>query len=101
MRGYNLKSIYLILLAMGLVRSKRQFSREWLLRGWSYLREFDQRDRDEVRVPAKTVAVLRARLRAVARLTPGGVRTDLEQVIAVIDRDTHVADLLSYGRNRQ
>ena len=99
MRGFNLKCLYRDLLAMGLVRSKSQFSREYLLRGWSYLREFECRDRDEVRVPARTVAALRARLRAVALLTPGGIRAELEQVIAGIDRDTRVTDLLGYQRN--
>lgn len=99
MLGFKLIALYYGMSDMGLVRSKRQFSREYLLRGWSYLREFECRDRDAVRVPEKTVAALRARLRAIAHHTSGSVRAELEQLITAIDRDTRVADLLGYQRN--
>ncbi|WP_210246557.1 MULTISPECIES: hypothetical protein, partial [unclassified Methylobacterium] len=56
------------------------------------------RDRDDVRVPAKTVMTLRARLDAVSRLTPPRIRCRLDEVIAAIDRDTRIADLLGYRR---
>ena len=98
MHGQNLKTVYSNLSLMGLLRSKRQFSRDFLGRGWTYLRDFEQRDRDDVRVPAKTVTALRARLHAVARLVPPGVRCRLDEVIAAIDRDTRIADLLGYRR---
>lgn len=96
MLGFKLIKIYYNMSDMGLVRSKRHFSREYLLRGWSYLREFECRDRHSVRVPEKTVAALRARLRAIAHYTSGSVRLELEQLIAAINRDTRVADLLGY-----
>ena len=98
MRGHNLEIIYAKLSALGLVRSKRHFSRDFLGRGWSYLRDFEQRDRSDVRVPLRTVSTLRARLHAVARLVPPGIRSRLDEVVAAIDRDTRIADLLGYQR---
>ncbi|WP_238178649.1 hypothetical protein, partial [Methylobacterium dankookense] len=80
MLGFNLIQTYAILQTMGVVRSKRQFSREWLKRGWSYLRDIEQRDRGDIRIPAKTVLALRARVSAVARLTPPQLRSELATV---------------------
>jgi len=100
MRGYNLRMIYNTLQAMGLVRSKRQYSRDYLGRGWSYLREFEQRDRDDVRVSATTITTLQIRLRAVARYVPPTIAAEINQVIAAIERDSRIADMLGYrGRS--
>ena len=99
MRGYRLRKVYNALSTMGLVRNKRQFSREFLGRGWSYLRDVEQRDRDDVRIPPKTIMVLQTRLRAVARFVSPQIATEIEQVIATIERDSQIADLLGYRRS--
>jgi hypothetical protein len=98
MRGYNLKKIYSTLRAIGLIRSKRQFSRDWLNRGWSYLRDIETRHRDDLQVAPKTVAILRARVSAVARLTPPRLRSELEAVVASIDSAMQTVRMLGYGR---
>lgn len=98
MLGSNLKSTYTVLVELGLVRSKRQFSRDYLARGWSYLREYEQRDRDAVAVSESTVLVLRTRLNMVARLVPPGIAAEIGEVIKTIDRDAHVARVLGLRR---
>lgn len=98
MLGCNLKRTYETLVKMGLVRSKRQFSRDYLARGWSYLREYEQRNRDEVVVSKSTVLALRTRLNIVIRLVPPGIAAEIDQVIRAIDRDAHVTTLLGLRR---
>jgi hypothetical protein len=96
MLGYRLKNTYIKMLELGLTRSKRDFATRWLGRGKTYLRDFEYREgRDAVRVPPKTVARLRTRLRALADRMPAGVRADIEVVIHGIDQGTVVADLLA------
>ena len=101
MLGRCLGIIYLSLREMGLVRSKRAFSRTYLSRGWSYMRDLEHRGRQDAKVPAATIRALRGRLKAVARLLPPSLKVEVERVIAVIDRDAEIADLLDYGRGRR
>jgi hypothetical protein len=91
----NLTNSYKMMFNLGLVRSKRDYSRRWLGRGQTYLRDFELRDRDFVRVPPITVTRLRTRLRAVADRVPKGLRTEIEAVIDAIDQGVAVANLLS------
>ncbi|MXQ10951.1 DUF6626 family protein [Microvirga makkahensis] len=95
MLARNLMNAYKMMRALGLVRSKRDYSRRWLGRGQTYLRDYELRGRDFVQVPAATVTRLRSRLRAVADRVPAGIRTEIEAVIATIDQGTAVADLLA------
>lgn len=95
MLARNLMNAYQMMLGLGLVRSKRDYSRRWLGRGPTYLRDYELRGRDFVPVPAVTVARLRTRLRAVADRVPPGIRMEIEAVIATIDQGTAVAVLLA------
>lgn len=98
MLAYNITAVYADLLRIGLVRNKRQFSSDFLARGKTYLRDLERADRDRaaVRIPDKTITVLRARLRAVERLASRSVQAEIARVLANIDRDTRVADVLGY-----
>jgi hypothetical protein len=96
MLGYRLTITYLMMLELGLTRSKRDFARRWLKRGKTYLRDFEIRQgRDGVRVSTLTVTTLRTQLRAVADRMPRGIRVEIEGIIASIDQSTAIADLLS------
>ena len=96
MLGLYLRDVFLSLSELGLVRSKRQFSRQFLGHGWSYLRDIEQRDRDEFRVPPETVCLLRARLQALTGFLPTGIAGEIERIVARIDQHTDVADMLGY-----
>lgn len=95
MLARNLTYAYQMMFNLGLVRSKRDYSRRWLGRGQTYLRDFELRSRGFVKVPTSTVTRLRTRLRAVADRVPAGIRMEIEAVIDTIDQGTAVADLLS------
>ncbi len=96
MLGFYLTDVFSSLSDLGLVRSKRHFSRQFLGHGWSYLRDIEQRDRDEFRVPPATVYLLRARLQALTSFLPAGIAGEVEHVVAKIDQHTGVADMLGY-----
>jgi hypothetical protein len=96
MTGRGLLNTYISLRDIGITRNKRDFAIRLLGRGKTFVRDFEHREgRDAVRVPPKTVARLRTRLRALADRMPSGIRADIEGVIHGIDRDVAVADLLS------
>jgi hypothetical protein len=96
MTGSGLLNTYVKLREIGITRNKRDFAIRLLGRGKTFVRDFEHREgRDAVRVPLKTVARLRTRLRALADRMPSGIRADIESVIHGIDRDVAVADLLS------
>lgn len=101
MLGFQLKNTFKSLFKLGLVRSKRHFSRTYLGRGWSYLRDIEQRERDGFRVPPATVSLLRARLQALASFLPSRAAAEIERVIAEIDQHTAVTDTLGYRFRRR
>src|SRR4051794_12762558 len=93
MIGQNLISMYHQLRELGLVGSKRSFSRDWLGRGKTYLRDYECRgDRITARVPQKTVSLLRARLCAVAERVPAGIAEELGYLVLSLDQSVDVAD---------
>ena len=96
MLGFHIKETYSVLLDLGLVRSKRHFSRAYLGRGWSYVRDIEQRDRNEFRLPPATIRLLRARLQALTSFLPVGIAGEIERVVAKIDQHTDVSDMLGY-----
>lgn len=98
MFAYNITTVYADLLEIGLVRNKRQFSTDILRRGRTYLRDLERADRDRsaVRIPSKTVMALRVRLRTIERFASPGVQAEIRRVLADIDRDVRVADMLGY-----
>lgn len=100
MLGFHLKTAFYALSDLGLVRSKRHFSRTYLGRGWSYFRDIEQRDRDSFRVPPATVGLLRSRLQALVSFLPREAAAEIERVIAEIDQHTAVADALGYRSRR-
>lgn len=93
--GFHLTETYEDLSNLGLVRSKRHFSRV-LGHHWSYVRDVEQRDKDEFRVPPATVERLRARLGALTPFLSNGSASEVERIIAKIDQHTAVADHLGY-----
>jgi hypothetical protein len=95
MIAFRLLATYERLRQIGLVRSKRDFAQRWLGRGKTYLRDYEYKvGRDAVRVPARTVEKLHARIAAVAARVPARVASDLHEVMREIERDGRVADLL-------
>ena len=94
MMGFHLIQTYERLSDLGLLRSKRHFSR-LLGHHWSYLRDVEQRDNDEFRVPQATVERLRTHLQALTHFLPSRTAAEIEQVIARIDQHTSVAGLLA------
>lgn len=96
MLGFHLSSVFNYLSKIGVVRSKRHFSRAYLGHGVNYLRDVEQRSRDEFRVPTPTVEHLRARLRALIPFLSGESAAEIERVVVQIDQQTGVADWLGY-----
>jgi hypothetical protein len=95
MIAFRLLATYERLRQIGLVRSKRDFAQRWLGRGKTYLRDYEYKiGHDAVRVPARTVGTLHARIAAVAARVPARIASDLHEVMREIDRDCRVADLL-------
>lgn len=101
MLGLHLRMTFRDLSNLGLVRSKRHFSRTYLGRGWSYLRDIEQRDRDEFRVPPATVSLLRARLQALVNLLSPEAADQIKRVIMQIDQHNFVSDTLGYRSRRR
>jgi hypothetical protein len=95
MMGLHLTETYKALSELGLVRSKRHFSRV-LGHHWSYLRDVEKRDNDAFRVPPVTVERLRVHLLALTGFLPSRSASEIEQVIGRIDQHTAVADHLGY-----
>ena len=95
MLGYSLKSTYERMRELGLTKSTCDFSRRWLGRGATYLRDYQHRDqRAMMRVPPKTIATLRAQLLNVAACVPASIADEIRSIVDGIDRDCRIADLL-------
>lgn len=101
MFGIHLTEAYGALLHIGLVKSKRDFSRTFLGHHWTYLRDVQQRDREEFRVPAVTVMRLKGRLRDVSQYLSPRLRHEVGQVISQIDQHASVIRTLGYGRRNR
>lgn len=99
MIGRNLSVIYTMMHAACLVRSKRDFSRRWLGRGKTFLKDFEQRpERHFRRVSPRSIARLRARLLRIAAISPRSLRPDIEKIIREIDSSCAFADFYLRGR---
>ena len=98
MTGNSLVYVFQALFCAGVVRSKRDFSRRFLGRGVTYLRDFEQRERMGVRVPPRTVVTLHRRLEAIVRLLPPEPAHELLQVLGRIERDCRIVTDLGYVR---
>lgn len=95
MDGWNLMALYERMRSMGLVASKREFSRTWLGRGETYARDYREDGRMHATVPSAVVARLRERLVAVARLVPQGAAQEIAAEVARIDQASAVHHLLA------
>jgi hypothetical protein len=96
MIGYELMKAYRAMGDLGLMRSQPDFSMRWCGRGKTYLRDFGLREgREGVRVPPRTLALLRSLLHATAMRMPSGLRGEIEQIIVWIEQSDAVADLLA------
>ncbi len=98
MLGRNLSDVYKVMRDAGFVGSKRQFSRRWLGRGKTYLRDYENPERLDLRVSDKTVAALRGRLLAVAALSSKPVADRIDRIVADIDSACRVSEFIWRGR---
>ena len=90
MHAYTLTMIYERMRKLGLIASKREFSKIWCGKGRTYLRDYIDDDRLHATVPHHVVTRLRDRLTAVADRTPAGVAREVREVVETIDRATMV-----------
>jgi hypothetical protein len=95
MMGFHLTETYVALSELGVVRSKRHFSRV-LGHHWSYLRDVEQRGNDAFRVPPVTVERLRTHLCALIPFLSRRSAAEIEQAVAIIDKHEAVANYLQY-----
>lgn len=95
MDAMNLLTVYDRMRHLGMVATKREFSRDWLGKSWSYLRDFTEDDRLHATVPHGVVMRLRERLAAVADRTPAGAAREIRSVVETIDRASMVHRLLA------
>lgn len=98
MTGKMLIDLYYAMARVGLVKSKRDFSRRYLGRGLTYFRDFEQRNRLSSRVPSRSVDTLQKRLKALLPLLPHAIASEVGHIIAQIERGCRIADQLGYGR---
>jgi hypothetical protein len=95
MYGFNLQRAFEALHALGLVETRRQFSLRYLGRASGYLLDHERRVAGCARVAPSTLAHLRWRLRGIAARVPPGISAEIEAVIAGLDRDAAVAEMLA------
>lgn len=93
--GFHLVEVFYKLRTLGVVRSKRQFSRT-LGHHWSYVRDVEQRSDDQFRVPSMTVDCLVAHLRALTPFVSKEMAAEIDGVVAKVQQHTDVADCLGY-----
>lgn len=92
MLGRNLLVTYRRMVGVGLARSGRDFSKRWLGRGKTYVRDFEHRaGRDNVVVPDRTVLFLRDRLCRVAAKLPAPLASEIRAIVAEIDHARAIA----------
>lgn len=94
MLGFHLTITFDALSRLGLVRSKRHFSRTYLGHGSHYLRDVEQRGRDHFRVPRQTVEYLRARLASLVPYLSAEPAAQVKRLIDEVDQQSEVADWL-------
>lgn len=90
----NLSEIYRQLRRIGAVRSKRDFSMNFLGRNRAYLKNLEARSPLTVR--PTVIRTLRARLAEIEKFSPPGISEALRGIIAGIDQDCRVAKLLGW-----
>jgi hypothetical protein len=90
----NLLTVYDRMRNLGMVGNKREFSRLWLGKGRTYLRDYIEDDRLHATVPHHIVTGLRERLTAVAARTPAGAAREIMSVVETIDHATMVQDFM-------
>lgn len=96
--GHQIETYYHRLREIGLVRSRRDYSRRWLRRAETYLHDLVGKRRGGCLVGPDALRHLRERLGAVADLSPPGPAAEVRAVLAEIDRDLMVTTLLRAGR---
>lgn len=93
MYGRSLVPVFEALRCLGLVESERGFGR-WIGRGPDYLRDH-RRAGGQRRVSSMTISRLRRQLVEVSHRTPPGLASEIETIIAALDRDLTIARMLS------
>jgi len=95
MMGFHLIEVFYKLHDLGLVRSKRHFSRT-LGHHWSYVRDVEQRSDDRFRVPSTTVDRLVTHLQAFMPFVSKRMAAEIDGVVVTVQQHTTVADCLGY-----
>ncbi|MGU3466875.1 hypothetical protein ACLBXO_18670 [Methylobacterium sp. C33D] len=94
MMGFHLTEVYEALSDLGLVRSKRHFSRV-LGHHWSYLRDVEKRNNDAFRAPPETVARLRTYLLALTEFLSKASAAEIGRIVARIDQHIAISEVLA------
>jgi hypothetical protein len=97
MLGFHLTELFDTLRRSGIVRSKRHFSTFYLGRGPHYLRDVQQRERGNFRVPSKTVEHLCGRLSVLIPFLSPAAAAEIEDIVKLIEQHTNVVQALDCG----
>lgn len=98
MIAINLHTAYERLREIGLVRSKREFSRNFLGRSSGYAADVIYRDVLGVRGGLSVMRYLQGRLAAVAAEVPNGLRGEIVEIITGIEASMRVVQIMASGR---
>jgi hypothetical protein len=90
----TLTTVYDQLVTLGLTKSQRHFSTQFLGRGPTYLNDYVAKERGNAPVPKPVVRELRAKLTAVAALAPTRLRERLRDLVGIMDEGSRVAAIL-------
>lgn len=80
---------------LGLIKSERQFSREWLGQGATYLNDYKVKRREEALISGEASQTLVERLSATAALCGRQTSARVEAVLREIERAQRVAKFVS------
>ena len=80
---------------LGLVKSKRQFSREWLGQGATYVSDYKVKCREDAVISNAAIQTLVQRLNDTAALCGRLTSARIEAVIREIERERRVAKFVS------
>lgn len=91
----TLRAVYDQLVTLGLTKSQRHFSTQFLGRGPTFMNDCVAKGRMLAPVPEPVVGELRAKLIAVAALVPARLRERIRDLVGVMDEGCRIAALLA------
>ncbi|WP_201864472.1 hypothetical protein [Microvirga soli] len=98
MIAINFSIVYERLKEAGLVRSKREFSRNFLAKRSGYVADVLHRDVLGARGGLPIMRDLRDRLTEIAAEVPDSLRCEIVEIIAGIDAGVRVVEVMARGR---